>query len=202
MNDRQITSIDVRVLLLRGSDVLLIQRSDPLFNGYWNHPGGHVMAAEGALTAAGRELEEEAGVTVKPFQLRFVGACHYRITDRGPKVGLAFAAHRWIGNTPRRRAGQVLSFGLAPDPRPAKPNHSSGHGATAHIPSRSNVLCPRLGHGFTGSMQSFELVSHFLTPYGEILPANCRAEPAEHLDTKGICRFGHSRGRHLRDRQD
>jgi 8-oxo-dGTP diphosphatase len=97
VNGRQSALIDVRVLLLRGSDVLLLQRSDALFPGHWTLPGGHVGDDEDAVHAALRELEEEAAVTVLPDHLRFAGVCHYRLTARGPKVGFAFTAHRWSG---------------------------------------------------------------------------------------------------------
>ncbi|HCT76726.1 MAG TPA: DNA mismatch repair protein MutT [Micromonosporaceae bacterium] len=97
MTNRQSALIDVRVMLLRGSDVLLIQRNDALFPGCWNLPGGHVGEGENAIRAALRELEEEAAVTVLADHLRFAGVCHYRLASRGPKVGFAFTAHKWSG---------------------------------------------------------------------------------------------------------
>lgn len=42
--------------------VLIIQRANPPFAGFWSLPGGHVKAGETLLAAAHRELFEETGI--------------------------------------------------------------------------------------------------------------------------------------------
>jgi len=55
---------------------LLLQKPythhNPLFQGRWTAPGGHVEENESELAAAVRELEEEARITVSPDEVRFV----------------------------------------------------------------------------------------------------------------------------------
>lgn len=49
-------------VLVRETDVLLVQRSKDPDAGLWGFPGGHVELGETALQAAVRELREETGV--------------------------------------------------------------------------------------------------------------------------------------------
>jgi 8-oxo-dGTP diphosphatase len=49
-------------VVLRGGDVLLIQRGKGTFTGLWSLPGGHVEPGERAREAARREVLEETGV--------------------------------------------------------------------------------------------------------------------------------------------
>lgn len=49
-------------VVIRGGNVLLVQRGKALDHGLWGFPGGHVDPGETALRAAERELHEETGV--------------------------------------------------------------------------------------------------------------------------------------------
>lgn len=53
-------------VLVRGGQVLLVQRRNPPDAGLWGFPGGHVEPGETALDAAARELAEETGVIARP----------------------------------------------------------------------------------------------------------------------------------------
>ncbi|MFO1035158.1 MAG: NUDIX domain-containing protein [Hyphomicrobiales bacterium] len=53
----------------RGDEVLVIQRGKALGYGFWSLPGGKLEPGEDALTAAHRELREEAGVTADLIHL-------------------------------------------------------------------------------------------------------------------------------------
>ncbi len=46
-------------VILRGADVLLMQRAKGTFTGLWSLPGGHVEPGEKARDAARREVHEE-----------------------------------------------------------------------------------------------------------------------------------------------
>jgi 8-oxo-dGTP pyrophosphatase MutT (NUDIX family) len=42
--------VDVRIAVCQEGTVLMLQRCDNLFPGYWNLPGGHALPGEDALT--------------------------------------------------------------------------------------------------------------------------------------------------------
>lgn len=65
------------------SQVLLIERGWPPYEGKWALPGGHVDAGETSRAAAARELLEEADVRVDPDQLRQLGV--WDAPDRDPR---------------------------------------------------------------------------------------------------------------------
>ncbi|QDL94933.1 NUDIX domain-containing protein (plasmid) [Paroceanicella profunda] len=52
----------VLAVVLRGADVLLVQRANPPDAGLWGFPGGKIDAGETLHAAALRELREETGV--------------------------------------------------------------------------------------------------------------------------------------------
>lgn len=56
--------LGVGVLVLRGDQVLLVQRARPPQAGLWALPGGAVRLGESLRAAAEREVREETGVTV------------------------------------------------------------------------------------------------------------------------------------------
>jgi 8-oxo-dGTP diphosphatase len=94
---------DLAVLTLRAGAlcVLLVERGDHPFRGYWALPGGFVREDESAEQAAERELAEETGTT-------FTGHLEQLRTYSGP--------HR----DPRMRVVSVAYVALAPrlpDPR-------------------------------------------------------------------------------------
>ena len=53
-------------VVIRGREVLLVQRRNPPDSHLWGFPGGHVEWGETALDAAARELREETGVIAAP----------------------------------------------------------------------------------------------------------------------------------------
>lgn len=52
-------------VVLRGGEVLLVERGKGAAEGLWSLPGGHVEAGETALRAAIREVREETGLAVR-----------------------------------------------------------------------------------------------------------------------------------------
>jgi 8-oxo-dGTP diphosphatase len=98
-------TVDLAVFTIRTGllAVLLVQRRDHPYRGYWALPGGFVRAGESAGEAALRELAEEAGV------ITFTGHLEQLRTYSDP------------GRDPRMRVVSVAHVALAPglpDPRP------------------------------------------------------------------------------------
>jgi ADP-ribose pyrophosphatase YjhB (NUDIX family) len=69
------------VALVRGGEVLLIQRAFPPLSGFWTLPGGRREAGEAIEETATRELAEELGLTVEGLRpvLRLGVAGRFRL---------------------------------------------------------------------------------------------------------------------------
>ena len=58
--------VGVIIVVRRGNQVLLAQRSRGTYLGKWGFPGGHLERGETVIEAGMRELMEETGVTAEP----------------------------------------------------------------------------------------------------------------------------------------
>ncbi|MFJ7212739.1 NUDIX domain-containing protein [Amycolatopsis sp. NPDC098790] len=97
MPNGQHTIIDVHVLLVRGDDLLLIQRRGPYGDGKWHLPSGKLDANESLPAGAAREGGEEVGVLIDPADLRYVHTLHVAGSGPVPRLGVFFEARRWSG---------------------------------------------------------------------------------------------------------
>ncbi|MEM6748063.1 MAG: NUDIX hydrolase [Pseudomonadota bacterium] len=59
----------VGAVVMRGQEVLLIQRARPPLKGHWSIPGGKVEYGESLYKAIVREVEEETGIICEPIGL-------------------------------------------------------------------------------------------------------------------------------------
>ncbi|WP_019632196.1 NUDIX hydrolase [Actinomadura atramentaria] len=127
------TFADALVILVRGGEVLLAQRSGTGYaDGMWNLPSGKLDEGETIGHAAIREAREEVGVRVAEADLDFVHLIHYRNRLGDARLGVFFAARRWIGepyNAEPHKCSQVGWFPL--DRLPAETYRYTAEGLAA-----------------------------------------------------------------------
>jgi ADP-ribose pyrophosphatase YjhB (NUDIX family) len=111
------------VFTIRGGllSVLLVQRRDHPYRGYWALPGGFVRASESAGDAALRELAEETGVTTFTGHLEQLRT--YSDPGRDPRMRVVSVAHvalRGLGQLRSPDLSDILRRRL-PEGGPAEP---------------------------------------------------------------------------------
>jgi len=119
--ERQRALVDVRVAVQRNDTVLMLQRCDDLFPGYWNLPGGHALPGEDALSAAVRELCEETGLAADPETLEFAAVSHLRPPGRSEKISFTFLCRQWTGPARIREPAKFSSLAWSPIAHPPAP---------------------------------------------------------------------------------
>lgn len=92
----------VLAVVLRGPNILLVQRANRPDAGLWGFPGGKIEAGETRFDAARRELREETEVSAEPFRLlaeldAFDHDDDGRLTQH---FVMAAVACRWISGEP------------------------------------------------------------------------------------------------------
>ena len=113
--------------VVRGGDVLLLERKGGTSHGMWVPPGGLVNYGEDAATAAARETREECGLVVaEPEFLRdwdwethngtwrveqFIG----EVPDGAVRLSHEHTGYRWMD--PREYEREHLVNAVAPAPR-------------------------------------------------------------------------------------
>jgi 8-oxo-dGTP pyrophosphatase MutT (NUDIX family) len=136
----------------RAAQVLIVKRVNRGLNpGQWALPGGRVDAGEDAITAALRELREEAGMEAGPADV--LGLLDDFVTNSGhliTPVVVAIAANQ----SPRRNAAEIASLHPIPLQRLLEP----GVPRWRRAPDNSGLLQLPLRH---------DLIMH--APTGAIL---------------------------------
>ena len=90
------------MIVLRGSDMLVLRRRDPPKRGYLDTPGGFIEANESIEAAARRELREETGLRVGAARWLGLYWDRYYLGGFGyfPTMNFYFVV-RWRSGTPR-----------------------------------------------------------------------------------------------------
>lgn len=117
------------VVLRRDDEVLLqLRRGTGYRDGHWAVLAGHVDPGESVHEAAVREAAEEAGVVVRPEDLRPLTTLH-RFERGGPaveqRVDVFFEARAWTGDPSRReedKAERLAWFPITDLPEPVVPH--------------------------------------------------------------------------------
>jgi len=90
----------VYLLLRQKNDVLLLRRANTGYqDGRYSLIAGHLDGDELGKNAVVREAKEEAGITVKPNDLKFVHVVH-RLSRNEPgqeRIDLFYETHKWLG---------------------------------------------------------------------------------------------------------
>jgi 8-oxo-dGTP diphosphatase len=120
--------IGVGIIVIKHVDdtsyVMLHQRKGDFAEGYWGSGGGHVEHGESLMTAALRELIEEAGEDLVVNNVNFL--CVSNFTSLAPKhyVDVAFCAE-YVSGEPRNSAPDETSdwqwFNIDNLPKPLFP---------------------------------------------------------------------------------
>ncbi len=109
MRDSKVSGLGVQVAVMRGHEVLLIQRKD--FE-VWGLPGGEIEPGETPAQAAVREVAEETGLEVR--LTRLVGL--YSMPQWTPMdTSIAVFAASVSGGTIKADPKEVMDVGFFPD---------------------------------------------------------------------------------------
>lgn len=104
--------VGVHLILTTGEKVLLLRRANTGFaDGSWSVPGGCLEEGETLPAAAAREAREETGVIIDPADLEFAHLCHHADPDGNARIGVFFAARRWVGEPVNAEPGKCSEIG-------------------------------------------------------------------------------------------
>lgn len=108
----------VCAIVMRGDELLLVQRAVEPCRGLWSLPGGFVELGETTEDALIREMREETALEVRA--LRLVGVSTQHSLHYGGVMVLGYAVEEWSGEPhPDSDALDIRFF--APDGRPPLP---------------------------------------------------------------------------------
>lgn len=101
---RHQVSITADIVVVCGGKVLVVKRKNPPYQNQWALPGGYVDEGETFLEAAVRELGEETGLFLKPWQFTKLGVRDDPERDpRGRVISQPFRVY--LSRMPRVTAG-------------------------------------------------------------------------------------------------
>ncbi|WP_067844120.1 NUDIX hydrolase [Amphibacillus sediminis] len=86
----------VHIFLLKADQILLLRRYNTGYeDGNYSVLAGHIDGGEDVITAAQREVLEEAGITISTQDLSIVGVMHRKAEDE--RIDFFLTAENWTG---------------------------------------------------------------------------------------------------------
>lgn len=85
------------LLLIRDGKILLGKRRNTDYaDGHWHVPGGHMEEGENIIDALIREMDEEIGITIEPYDVELAHAVQDNGTGEG-RMQMFFTITTWSG---------------------------------------------------------------------------------------------------------
>lgn len=92
--ERYKIKVAVYIFLIKENKILLARRVNTGWqDGNYGIPAGHIESDETMVDGAIREMKEEAGVTVKPEDMKYIHTMH----RKGRYIDIFFTASAWEG---------------------------------------------------------------------------------------------------------
>lgn len=115
MHNKFSLPIGVHLVILKGSQILLIQRRNTGYaDGIWSLPAGAIDGKETLKSAMIREAHEELGISISSTDLHFDGIMHKIESDNYENLAAFFICNNWKGDIDNKEPDKCLELQFFP----------------------------------------------------------------------------------------